>query len=336
MNGLVRMAVRLFIHILRLHPLAGVSDFYEEMQSTYTQVINESSGQGEKSLWQRIMRELFDLTGVILRSWIFGRKAMTENLSTPDRSSLPTPWGTALLSLLPFVLIGPVSLTLSYLPFWTDPLWTRWIWPGETILLALIVWGGIIMGAKRGFPRWSYTYVIGGVISLAVLVIAAFNNTPLHNQQVLGLLIAAAIFTAVTIRWHLFQPFWSHIRQDWTYLSYGLFAIIIMLSAGVDHDESPRLTFQVVLPSLLTLAGALVHLRAKTRLVRILALVVSLTLALPIWISPIFNGVVGPLSSRPDVLNLLFGGYFILLAILLAPALVGLIKRAEPEKETLK
>jgi hypothetical protein len=65
---------------------------------------------------------------------------------------------------------------------------------------------------------------------------------------------------------------------------------------------------------------------------RILALVLSMTIALPIWISPAFAGMMGSPSSRAEVFNLLFGGYFILLAILLAPALFGLIKLSTAEK----
>ena len=42
MNALVKLANRLYIFLLRLHPLAAESDFYEEMHATYDQVIAES------------------------------------------------------------------------------------------------------------------------------------------------------------------------------------------------------------------------------------------------------------------------------------------------------
>ena len=35
MNALVKLVDRLYILLLRLHPLAAVSDFYEEMHATY-------------------------------------------------------------------------------------------------------------------------------------------------------------------------------------------------------------------------------------------------------------------------------------------------------------
>ena len=336
MNGLIRLANRLFILLLRLHPLAGVSDFYEEMQETYAQGIAESTNRGRIAVWQRVMHELFDLPRVILRSWLFGRKAMAQNFSSPEDLSNPTPWGTALISLLPFFLVGPVSLILSYLPFWTDPLWTRWIWPGEAIVMAVIFWIGILLGVKRGFPRWSYPHVMVGIISLAALVNELLNNTPRNNMQLLWILAVAAAWAAATIRWRSFRPFWSHIRQDWTQLSYCFFALIMLVLSTVDKEETPHLTLLVLLPSLLTLAGALLHLRSTTLTKRILALVLSLTLAMPVWVLSMSTGMMNTPSTRSEVFSVLFSAYFILLAILLAPALVGLIKRAEPNQETLK
>lgn len=335
MTGLFKLANRLLIQMLRLHPLAGTSDFYEEMRSTYAEVINESSAQGRQRPWQQMLAELLDLPTVILRSWIFGRKAMAELLTPPDEISTPTPWKTALLSLLPFFWLGPVMLCVGYLPFWSDPLWAKWIWPGEGILIAAIFLGGSILGARRGFPRWSYPYVMMVLIALITLANELLRNTPLHNQQLLVLLVVLIASTAVTLRWRPFRTFWAHIRQDWTHLSYGLFAIIILLASSVDHDETPRLTVQVLLPSLLALTGALVHLRSPARKGRILALVISLTLALPVWLWPIFDGMMRSPSSRAEILSFYSGAYFILLGILLAPALIGLLRRARPDKETV-
>jgi hypothetical protein len=173
-------------------------------------------------------------------------------------------------------------------------------------------------------------------MSLTALVNGLLNHTPLHNFQLLWILVVAAAWVAATIRWKPFRPFWSHIRQDWTHLSYGFFALTMMLASSVDHDESPRLTLLVLVPSLVTLSGALVHLRAKTRVGRILALVVSLTIALPVWILPISDGMMGSPAARAEVFGILFGGYFLLLAFLLAPALIGLLKRTEPDKGILK
>ena len=335
MNGLVALANRLYLLMLRLHPLAEVSDFYEEMRLTYAQVVRESSAQGKKALWQRILHELFDLPGVIIRSWIFGRKTMAGILTPPDEFSTPSPWRTALLSLLPFFWLGPVMLSLSYLPYWSDPLWSKWIWPGEGILIATVFLGGSILGARRGFPRWSFPYVMMMVVALTMLANELLRNTALHNQQFLVLLAVLAASAAVTLRWRIFRPFWAHIRQDWTFLSYGLFAIVMLLASTVDHDESPRLTVQVLLPSLICLPGALVHLRSTSRKGRILALVISLPLALPVWLWPVFEGMMRSPSSRAEFLRVYIEAYFILLGILLAPALIGLLKRAEPDKGLL-
>ena len=62
----------------------------------------------------------------------------------------------------------------------------------------------------------------------------------------------------------------------------------------------------------------------------------SLTLALPIWTLSIANGMMGTPSNRAEVFGDFFGVYLIMLGALLAPALIGLLKRAEPGKGVLK
>ncbi len=332
MNALVKLVDRLYILLLRLHPLAAVSDFYEEMHATYQQVITESTDLGIKAIWQRMLREIIDLPGVIIRSWIFGRKAMPENHLPNDPPSPQTSWRAALISLLPLVWMGPVMLAIGYTPFWSDPQRGQWVWPASRILIAALLWAGLLIGVKQGFPRWSYPYVMGGLITLTGLAINSLRNTPLRGQQLPVLLFVVAVWTAATIRWKPFRLFWSHIRQDWTYLSYGLFALILLFSSSVDREETPQLTLLVLLPSLLTLAGALFHLRSTTRMGRVLALVVSLTVALPIQLLQLM----GPPGSNTELFGLLFSGYFILLAFLLAPALISLFKNKESGQGILK
>ena len=223
-------------------------------------------------------------------------------------------------------------VAISYTPFWSDPQKGQWIWPASRILIAALLWAGLLIGVKQGFPRWSYLYVMGTLITLAGWVIDSLRNTPLRSQQLPVLLFVVAVWTAVTIRWKPFRPFWSHIRQDWTYLSFSLFAIVLLITSSVDREETPRLTLLVLLPSLLTLTGALIHLRSTTRMGRVLALVISLTLALPIQ----FLQMIGFPGGRSEVYYQLLGGYFILLAILLAPALTLLFKRRNPDPGVLK
>ena len=262
---------------------------------------------------------------------------MTENISPPDESAPPTPWKTALISLLPFVWIGPVILWLSYFPFWTDPQWRNRIWLVENIILVVVFWGGILLAVKRGFPRWSYPYVLIGIVSLAALMDIALKGLPLINFNSLWILVFIGGWTAAVVFLKPFRPFWKNIRQDWTYLSYALFTIVLQLAAAVDHDEVPQLTVVALLPSLLALAGALAHLRAKTRTWRILALVLSLTIALPIWLSPVLEGIVGSPAIWVIIsFGMFFGWYIILLGILLAPALISRFKRVKPDQEILK
>ena len=248
---------------------------------------------------------------------------MFENSSFLDDISKPTGLRQALLSLLPFVIIGPALLALGYWPQWTSTAWIRYTWPGEATLVVVVFWGGILLGARNGFPRWSFPYVMVGVVSLSALVNELMTHTPLHNDQLLWILVIAGLWGLLTWRWRVFRPFYERIRQDWTHLSYCFFALAMMLSASVDHDETPTLTLLVLLPSLITLTGAFLYLRSATLQGRIRWLVGSLTIALVIWIWPIMDGMTGSLGGIITVLGLFIGFYFVLLGFLLAPVLLA-------------
>ena len=322
MSGLLHLAIRLSAWLLRRHPLAGILDFTEEMQSVQAQARLEALSGGQLVAWVWVLREVSSLIAVIVRFKIFGRKTMIRNLPVPDEYSKPTPLLPALLSLLPFIIMGPVMLALGYWPQWTSPEWVRYTWPGEAILVVAVFWGGILLGARSGFPRWSFPFVMVGVVSLAALVNELFTRTPLHNAQLLWILVIAVLWGVLTWRWSVFRPFYERTRQDWTHLSYCFFALAMMLSASVDHDETPTLNLFVLLPSLLTLSGAFLHLRSASQRPRILALVLSLTAAMIFWIWPLMDGMTGSLGGVLTVLGIFIGFYFVLLGFLFAPALL--------------
>lgn len=92
--------------------------------------------------------------------------------------------------------------------------------------------------------------------------------------------------------------------------------------AEVDFDETPRLTFWVLAPSLLALCGSLAHLRIRPAIWRMVALLAGMFAGLFFWLAPLFTGMVTPLAGIlvGSGMVLLYG--IILTVLLLAPMIV--------------
>ena len=244
---------------------------------------------------------------------------METSTSTPtgdERSS----WGETLAGLWPF-LLGPVSVIMAYL---TMPAWFQY---SETpkylsIIFVLSMLVGLGMGWAKGWPRWSYPYIgfamvvgglaIGGTVSSMVFTVGP--EWPVLPQVLIavgafGLIVG--ILTLIARAWRPLHSLYRGIRQDWTRLSFGLFTVVSVLFGGIDLDEDPIFTLNVFVPSLILLVGALVYLRSTTKAQRMLALLVSLILAVAVRVvgGKIFYGtygaVVGVIVLIPALLELL-------------------------------
>jgi hypothetical protein len=236
--------------------------------------------------------------------------------STSDR----TGWPAAVLSLLPFFIAGPVQVALS---FQTNPI------PGQLsplqftslLISSLAILIGFGLGAALQFPRWAYPYTF----LLPILLNIVLTNTALafhwtYTGEGSFFLFLALLLGVLALP--AFRSFYRHIALDWTLLSYGLFGFVLYLLASIDHDETPRLTLQVLLPSLLALAAALAHLRIPSAAVRILVLLAGTYAGLLIWLSPLIFGMVSIWVGVAVELFMVLGYGMILTAILLAPPLL--------------
>ena len=317
------LLLRLYRGLLVLYPHTYRVQFEEELLDVFEQSILGCSSRLQ--MIRQALKELLDFPGVLLRVHLRWRSTnMQTGLFPLSRDK--TPWGTALLSLLPFIIVGPVSLINLYLPalgLELKPLSFSLVMVVDFLLMS----AGFILGLVKKFPRWSYPYVILWVALITVLITWPANpQSPIKNG-LLVLIATALLFLLATFRLAVFRPFYQNIRQDWTLLSYGLFAFSILVFSSTDKDEAPLLTFLVLLPSLITIAGALVHLRLNSAILRVAILVVSTNLAFLLMYLPVFDGMSGSLPGFLAVCFVIMGLWAIFSTLILSPILVGVYQR---------
>ncbi len=317
------LLLRFYRGLLVLYPRDYQAQFEDELVDVFEQSILECSSRSQmlKKMW----KELLDFPGVLMRTHFRWRTTKMQTGLFPlsrDR----TPWGAALLSLLPFMIVGPMSLINSYLPelgLDMKPLTFSLVMVIDFLLMS----AGFILGLFKRFPRWSYPFVVLWIGLITVLITWPANRlSPIRNGP-LVLIATALLFVLATYRLRSFRPFYQNIGQDWTVLSYGLFAFTILVFSGTDKDESPVLTFSVLLPSLLTIAGALVHLRLNSAILRVAVLVMSTNLSFLLMYLPVFNGMDGSLFGFLAVCFVVIGLWALFSALILSPILVSVYQR---------
>lgn len=236
-----------------------------------------------------------------------------------------TPWSTALLSLLSYVLLGPLAVVISYHPWW-DPEQLPWMFPVYvgTAVLAIII--SFVIGAVHKFPRWSYPSAIYLIFMFTFLVTFLINRTPWDiNHEALILVVVTGLAILTTWRLTRLKPFLANLQRDWTTLSYGMYACSLLLISSMDHDEIPSLNLLALLPSLIWLCGALAHLRIRSAKRRVGVLVLSVVLGTSLWWSPVIDGMSGSLASFLAVSGIMLIICTILAGLVLAPMLIGVI-----------
>jgi len=114
---------------------------------------------------------------------------------------------------------------------------------------------------------------------------------------------------------------------DWTLLSYAFYGFVLFLLFTIDQEETPILTFLVLLPSLIGLLTAFAHLRIQSATKRMLVLVVGSLIGWFFLLLAIFFGM----SSHWSEIGMLLGLFLIYGAVvtvfLIAPIfLVRILK----------
>jgi hypothetical protein len=256
-------------------------------------------------------------------------------------------WGEALAGMLPFLVIGlawTMRVLVGFLPYVWLGYVAFWLFIGG--YLALLIGFGV--GWVKGFPRWSYPYV-GYVLvftlyfmSVATPGFRIFNYTFGSNDlwgwrawipfSVMAV-IALVLTRSVRPLFRLVMGVW----QDWTRLSFGLYGImpLVVILSFDEVNRRYQLPFLLVL-TLVLAGGALAYMRSARTWRRALALLIGLTLSwavTTVGTAIYWDGRLEPwMRGEPDHWYEIVGRSAIagtvLVALLLAPALLGLLRRS--------
>lgn len=219
-----RLMTSLYIQLLRLFPHQYRLRFGEERLHVFRLAVEESSQHGTAALARFGLRELLDLPGSIMYEHLRERRIdMSASLSGEDK---PSSWGWAIMGGLPFLLyacmkylpllllnwlgssIQPGSNRLSAGLKGFPPTWwalQRWApasyWYPPRVFYQTISWlftvlvlVMLLVAWRKGWPRWSGSWVGFGLIVLLEMLISFFPGDP---ESFITTIIWLCLYSAV-------------------------------------------------------------------------------------------------------------------------------------------
>jgi hypothetical protein len=256
----------------------------------------------------------------------------------------PSSWAETLAGMVPFLLhpiffvfgsamaalvkdwspLEPVSLTISS-------------------ALALIYAGAVMtvlgMSWVKGFPRWCYPYWALGLAFSSLLVGAAtpglrifgytFGSNDLWGWRAwIPVLVVAVIALLLSRSVRPLRQLVTGVWHDWTRLSfgfYGLLPLALMIVFDEVHGEEPY----VAVLGIILAVGAMAYMRSSRTWQRALTLSLGMTLAwtaATVYLAIYWHG--RHKSSVTETARGMLIALGVLVALLLAPALLGLLRRS--------
>jgi hypothetical protein len=192
LNPIKTIAVSLYQRLLQAYPHSFRTEFSEEMQTVFTDAMQQAHSEGPYSFIRFCFRELQDWPGTVLAAhWlVFQRNPLTllERFSmTPTDSDKPLLHGTpreVLRTSSPLFLFG-LGVSLASLiggqPWITLPTW-RFILSLVIGLIPMAVIGIVALySLLREIPDWSWTW-----IGAAYMGVTMFVKTASEEQADVG------------------------------------------------------------------------------------------------------------------------------------------------------
>jgi len=297
----------LYRHLLYLYPSGFQAEYGEEIQMVFEQALESKQGW---SAWLLVLRELVTAPAVLLRlHWReWRRRNFWLAFSTPD---LPThdgrhSWGLAGIEALFFLVWAGLLVLFTYADF----TWLRSGWYRDLavlgVLAAVLPLPIMLLGLKRGLPRWVYPFY--GLL-LTYLCHASWRfHLELFLVACFLVLFVLATVTAWVNKHHPLPPGVLHLGRSlqidplrWSFAVYGAAPLLLLLS--YDDGRANNHTPYLCLSALGMLLGVLLYTRLRASLSRVTTLVVGLTLVT--WPSLLDRAVLTGSFWSSDVVTIL-------------------------------
>lgn len=311
MSIIVRFIIRTYGILVSLYPRSFRAEFEEEIRAVFAQALVEAAGRGWTALVTVCLRESGDLPPVLLREyWSEFRNRGLERLmsalngATNASGSEPGTWLEIIFAGLPNLLYAlalqlPSLLCILFsVPYnWRSPRLAFWGLVGVML----------IVGWRRGWPRWSGSWIGFG------LLFALDRGTSFFPHGAMAHVTIIAWLTLVGMTY-----FWL-ARRDRVSGLLAVFPLVPMFTAYIGLDaaietliESPVL----IGVGLLTALGAAAIARLGSwRAGGWLALAVVLVTQIPVsYAATYHSNLLPPYEISPTVSNLIKGVFSGLLA----------------------
>lgn len=337
----------IFACLARLYPPAFREEMAEEMQVTFTDLVQEAATRGGIALGLAILRELRDLPGILLREyWLVlkryglrmiageGKDQMDINEQPVDVNVEKLSAGGALIGTLPYLVYGVFSSIL----FSTDLI--SWPIPYRETFLAftVLVLVGLGVGLASGFPLWAYSY-LGWALMITFDGVYHWGPSGGGLEMItgggwrtwlpFGITLLAGLLWARSLE--PLKNIFTGIWEDWTRLSLVLFAAGGWVVLIYDGKRPPYLAAYMLGSALVIGAGMWGFLHSKRAWVRGLALLASFYGAIVIiatssWDWKSHYSFLKTFVTWHDNLGISYIAIFFWALFLLCPVLVELLR----------
>jgi hypothetical protein len=281
MERLLAIFSLLYSRLLLLYPPSFRIRFAAEMAQVFQELTRETYRKsGLFGLLRLGLAVVLDSAWSALMQWrerIFQGRSTSMDTSPTNHDDGITPLSIpgALAAVFPFLAFGAASLVSKLnlvnpgpplIPFWQTLVLSPYL------VFNWIILGGLGVGIFKGFPRWTYSYLLWAL--LFGWWWTNMSSFGYHWHYHIWLPFSAAIAVPLLLKRSL-QPlkalgrgFW----RDWTLLALGLYIFYCSVYLIADENHHPYLLLFISFSTLVTCLGAWGYFRQVRPLRRVLAL----------------------------------------------------------------
>ena len=304
---------KLYALLLHLFPKAYRDEYGDELQAVFNSSLDDAIEGGWSEVVIVVSRELIGLPGAIIHEFLREmRKAKMKKGFYSYFDFASGSWSEFLTALFPFFMAGGVMPLLSYLG-------RAGLASNIASFIMLSLFGLfivlIVIGAKKGLPRWSLPYLGFLLAILSLYLFSAIFGTPifllfrnLRDQSILlidilwdgifwyGLLFAILLLVLLS----RVSPTLQHFKNDWTLPCFVLFGGV-PFALWITFDEYVGDEPYAFLAFLVLAVGAWIYLRSIGAWTRFSVLFTAMTLAM--FIAAIGKVLLIPSQTWPFTLD---------------------------------